>query len=160
MRKLTTVISAVLTIFGIVAATDISADAAGAMAIGRCNRVGYAYDNPTPAGAAIRALAECSSNGDGSCKVVVTLRRSCGAFAVAGQGGCGARGWAYAGSRRAAENIALNNCRQLRRPELSHSGLGLRRRTLSLRVAVGRQGRNQSRFKTRIVDRRRDSALS
>lgn len=111
MRNLIKVISAVLTIFGIVATTDISADAAGAIAIGRCNRVGYAYDNPTPAGAALRALAECSSNGDGSCKVVVTLRRSCGAFVVAGQGGCGARGWAYAGSRRAAENIALKTCR-------------------------------------------------
>jgi hypothetical protein len=92
------------------AASDITAQAAGAIAIGKCDRNGYSYGVGSPAGAARRAIAECMSNGDATCHVVVTLNGVCGAFAVAGPGGCSARGWAYAGSRGAAENIALANC--------------------------------------------------
>jgi hypothetical protein len=109
----------VLTIFAILALGDIAAQAAGAIAIGRCDRVGYSYDQPSPGAAAARALAECRANGDSSCSVVVRMRRVCGAFAISGRGGCGARGWAYGGSRALAENIALGECRR-------HGGRGCR----------------------------------
>lgn len=88
------------------------AAAAGAIAIGRCDRAGYSYDYDTTSGARRRALNECSSNGDGTCEVVVTLHRACGAFAVDGNNSCGARGWAYAPSRGAAENLARSYCAQ------------------------------------------------
>jgi len=102
----------VLAIFAILAASDLAAQAAGAIAIGRCDRVGYSFDQPSPGAAAGRALAECRSNGDRTCSVVVRMQRVCGAFAVSGRGGCGARGWAYGGSRALAEDIALGECRR------------------------------------------------
>jgi hypothetical protein len=110
MSNITRWISACLVLCGLLAASDLAAEAAGAIAIGRCNRVGYSFDQPSPGAAAGRALAECRSNGDRSCSVVMRIERICGAFAVSGQGGCGARGWAYAGSRAAAENIAMVQC--------------------------------------------------
>ena len=61
------------------------------------------------------ALAQCRANGDGSCRIVVTVRGACGAVAVANN--CSARGWAYAGSRGEAEQLALNEC-------ASHGGRG------------------------------------
>jgi len=83
--------------------------AAGAIAVGHCDRHGYSYGYDSEAAAKQRALAECGANGDSSCEVVVTLHGACGAFAVSG---CEARGWGYAGSRAAAENIALSFCRR------------------------------------------------
>lgn len=112
MRNLTAIIFSLLVLCGLAAFADISAKAAGAIAIGQCNRVGYSYNVASASGASARALTECRAKGDRSCHVVVTLSRTCGAFAVAGLGGCKARGWAYAGSRAAAENLAMANCRK------------------------------------------------
>jgi Domain of unknown function (DUF4189) len=109
MRSIKPVIFALLASAGLLAADWTTADAAGAIAIGRCDRVGYSYDFGSESGAHARALAECRSKGDGSCEVVVTLHAACGAFAVSG---CEARGWAYAGTRRQAERIALSYCRK------------------------------------------------
>jgi hypothetical protein len=82
--------------------------AAGAIAIGRCDRSGYSYDYANGTLARQRALAECAKNGDQTCRIVVNTRRNCGAFAVDGR--CGARGWGFAPSRRGAEAIALAQC--------------------------------------------------
>ena len=112
MRDVATIIIAILTVAGLVPVGGGEAHAAGAIAIGRCDRVGYSYNATSPAAAAQRALAECGRKGDRSCRVVVTLNRVRGAFAVAGPGGCRARGWAYAGTRAAAQDIALAQCRK------------------------------------------------
>ena len=87
-----------------------SAGAAGAIAVGSCDRSGYSYDHGNAALARTRALAECAKNGDRSCRIVVNTRRNCGAFAVDETNRCGARGWGLAPSRRRAEVIALAQC--------------------------------------------------
>jgi len=112
MRNFTKSMFAVLAVLAALAATDITAHAAGAIAIGRCDRAGYSFDQPTPGIAASRALAQCRNYGDRSCSVVVRMQRVCGAIAVSGRGGCGARGWAFGGSRALAEGIALGECRR------------------------------------------------
>lgn len=113
MRVFSKTILTILTILALAGlAGTTAAQAAGAIAIGKCDRYGYSYGSPSPAAAAGRALAECRANGDGTCQVVVRIRNACGAFAVAGPGGCRARGWAYAGSRAAAENLAVGQCRK------------------------------------------------
>lgn len=112
MRILTTIICSALALCGLALLTGSAAEAAGAMAIGRCDRVGYSYNYPTQGAAERRALSECRANGDRTCEVVVTIHGSCGAFAVSGAGGCSARGWAYAPTRARAETIALGQCRK------------------------------------------------
>ena len=112
MRILVTIICSALALSGLALLTDIKVEAAGAIAIGKCNRVGYSYDYPSQGAAERRALSECRANGDRTCQVVVTIHRSCGAFAVSGPGGCSARGWSYAETRARAENIALGQCRK------------------------------------------------
>jgi len=86
------------------------ADAAGigAVAVGACDRLGYAtgYDNLDAATAA--ALQACASNGDRSCKVILSIQGNCAAFAIAGP--CGARGWATAPDRRQVEEKAVTAC--------------------------------------------------
>jgi hypothetical protein len=86
----------------------MTAQAAGALAVGRCNRHGYTYGYASMAAAGVEALARCASNGDQTCHVVVAIRGACAAFAVSGT--CGPRGWAYAPSRGAAEQLAINLC--------------------------------------------------
>ena len=110
--RIFTIICSALALCGLVLVADNAAEAAGAIAIGKCDRVGYSYNYPSRGAAERRALSECRARGDGSCQVVVNVSGACGAFAVSGQGGCGARGWAYAGTRARAETIALNQCRK------------------------------------------------
>jgi hypothetical protein len=112
LRISTTIICFVLALSGLALFTGSKAGAAGAIAIGKCDRVGYSYDYPSQRAAERRALSECRARGDRSCQVVVTIHQSCGAVAVSGPGGCSARGWAYAGTRARAENIALGQCRK------------------------------------------------
>jgi Domain of unknown function (DUF4189) len=83
-------------------------EAAGALAVGQCSRIGYTYGYPSVAAAQASALARCASNGDQTCRVMVTIRGACAAFAISGS--CGARGWAYAPSRGLAEQLAINWC--------------------------------------------------
>jgi hypothetical protein len=85
-----------------------AAPAAGAIALGQCTRIGWANNYASMSGARAEALDQCGANGDGSCKVVVTVRNGCAAVAIAD--GCRARGWAWSGSRGAAERMALNEC--------------------------------------------------
>jgi hypothetical protein len=84
-----------------------AAPAAGAIAVGRCGHNGWATGYGSMHAARANALAQCSANGD-ACSIIVTVRGSCGALAVAGD--CRARGWAYAGTRGAAEDLALGEC--------------------------------------------------
>ena len=86
------------------------ARAAGALAIGTCDRFGYSYNHANPGLAQARALVECAKNGDARCRVVVNTRSNCGAFAVDASNRCGARGWGVAPNRRRAERIAIDQC--------------------------------------------------
>ena len=90
------------------AATNVGA--AGALAIGSCDRHGYAYDYATVDQARTRALVECASEGDRSCHVVSETAGGCAAFAISGN--CGPRGWSSASSRTEAEGLALDYCRR------------------------------------------------
>jgi hypothetical protein len=83
------------------------AQAGGAIAIGPCAAYGYAYDYRDLAEAQSAALAKCA---DRSCKLAVTLRRACGAFAVDGRNACGAHGYAVAPRLGQAQNRALQEC--------------------------------------------------
>jgi Domain of unknown function (DUF4189) len=109
VRILGRIFFAVLVFYGFTLAAETAAQAAGAIAIGHCDRYGYSYGAASVGTARRRALAQCEGNGD-NCQVVVTLRYMCGAFAVSGDGGCGARGWAYAKTRGAAERLAIGSC--------------------------------------------------
>lgn len=94
----------------IIAAAAANVEAAGALAIGSCDRHGYSYDYATLDQARTRALVECASGGDRSCHVVSEIAGGCAALAVSGN--CGPRGWSSAASRVDAEAIALDYCRQ------------------------------------------------
>lgn len=85
-----------------------SAHAAGALAIGKCDRHGWTYGQPTVAAAIQLAVAQCASKGDTSCHVVSTVVGNCAALAVSGT--CGPRGWATARNRPAAMGVAINSC--------------------------------------------------
>jgi serine/threonine-protein kinase len=68
---------------------------------------GYSYDYPTRSEAEARAISECRTRGSG-CEVVIWYRNACGALATAPNG---ARGWAWAATRKKAQNSALEYCR-------------------------------------------------
>lgn len=83
------------------------AEAAGALATGKCGAFGYAFDDVSPEAAALRARAQCKGK---DCKVVTMFRRSCAAFAVDGGNGCGPHGWAQAATLVRAQNTASEYC--------------------------------------------------
>jgi Domain of unknown function (DUF4189) len=84
-----------------------AAQAAGAMAIGSCAAFGYAFDYRDSDAARVAAQGKCVG---GDCKVVVTLKRSCAAFAIDGHRPCGPHGFASARRLGEAENVALKSC--------------------------------------------------
>lgn len=84
-----------------------SARAGGAIAIGTCAAYGYAYDFRDLSQAQAAALAKCSEK---SCKVALTIKRACGAFAIDGTNACGAHGYAAAPRLGEAQNKALREC--------------------------------------------------
>jgi Domain of unknown function (DUF4189) len=83
--------------------------AAGALAIGKCDRNGWTYNYGSVAGARAGAVSNCAATGDDTCHVVATVIGACAAFAV--DGDCGANGYATGYSRRAAERSALGYCK-------------------------------------------------
>jgi hypothetical protein len=97
---------AISAIVAATAFTSISAEAAGALAIGSCGAYGDAYDFPTSTSARSAALNHCS----GRCRVVATFRRGCAAFAIDAVNFCGAHGYATAPRLGAAQNAALRQC--------------------------------------------------
>ncbi|HLL28796.1 MAG TPA: DUF4189 domain-containing protein [Xanthobacteraceae bacterium] len=79
-----------------------------AIALGQCDRYGYAYGYSTMGEAKAEALAQCAKEGDRTCQIIVTVHRGCGALAVSAN--CGSKGWAYAPTRRYAELRAIKEC--------------------------------------------------
>jgi hypothetical protein len=78
---------------GLLSLGVVTANAAGALAVGACAAYGYAYDYPSSETAQTVAIEKC---GD-SCKEVVTTQKGCVAFANASRLG-------------AAQNTALKYC--------------------------------------------------
>jgi PDZ domain-containing protein/uncharacterized protein DUF4189 len=80
----------------------------GSLAVGICDRLGFAtgYDDVEKARAS--AIDACAGNGDKSCRIVLDIQGDCAAFAVSGP--CGARGWAKAATRAQAEAEAVTRC--------------------------------------------------
>jgi hypothetical protein len=93
-------------VLGLLASGWTAANAAGALAVGKCAAYGYAYDYPSSKAAQEAALQKC---GD-SCKEVVTTDKGCVAFAVDGHKPCGPHGFANATKLGAAQNTALKYC--------------------------------------------------
>ncbi len=83
-----------------------TAQAAGALAIGACGAYGYSYDYRGVAVARKAAIGRCKGN----CKIVSTMKRSCGALAIDAGNACGAIGYANAGRLGKAQNMALRYC--------------------------------------------------
>lgn len=83
------------------------ARAGGAIAIGPCAAYGYAFDFRDLADAEAAALKKCAEPG---CKVAVTVKRGCAAFAIDGRNACGAHGYASAARLGLAQNMALKEC--------------------------------------------------
>jgi hypothetical protein len=86
-----------------------SGHAAGAMAVGQCAAYGYAADFAKADAARAAAQGKCIGR---DCKVVMTLKRSCAAFAIDGHRPCGPHGFASARRLGEAENVALKSCYQ------------------------------------------------
>jgi len=97
-------LAATATVMLVVAAT---ARAAGALAVNNCGAFGEAYGFSTIVAAKASAMSKCLDRG---CKVVITIRRACAAFAVDYKKPCGPQGWAWAGSLGQAQNAALKSC--------------------------------------------------
>jgi hypothetical protein len=93
-------------VVGLLAGGLVAANAAGALAVGKCAAYGYAYDYPSSKDAQEAALKKC---GD-TCKEVVTTDKGCVAFAVDGHKPCGPHGFANATRLGAAQNTALKYC--------------------------------------------------
>jgi hypothetical protein len=85
-----------------------SAMAAGALAVNNCGAWGTSYGYGSMEEAVDHALGNCQGRG---CHVVVRINGTCGAFAWDAAQQCGgAQGWAYAGRRHEAEEIAVREC--------------------------------------------------
>ena len=82
-----------------------AANAAGALAVGKCGAYGHAYDFRNARAAMDAARKQC--NGD--CKAV-PMKRACAAFSVDMANPCGAHGFAVAPRISAAQNTAMRNC--------------------------------------------------
>ena len=82
-----------------------SADAAGALAIGKCGAYGQAYDYPAEAAAIAAAKTKC--NGDCT---MVTMRRACAALSIDLANPCGAHGYAVESKISTSLNAATKKC--------------------------------------------------
>jgi len=85
-----------------------SAKADGAMAVGKCENIGWATHRDIRV-ARRNALAACRKDGDTTCKIVATTVDACAAIAISGTK-CGSRGWGTGPTQKKAEAVALENC--------------------------------------------------
>ena len=92
---------------GLVLPLPMSAQAAGAFAVGKCAAYGYAFDFVDAGKAAAQAHAKCGA----ACKLL-TMRKACAAFAVDMKNPCGAHGYAVDKRISSAQNTALKFCYQ------------------------------------------------
>lgn len=88
-------------------AVPVQALAAGAFAVGACGAYGYAIDFADAMRAPATALQRCQGQ---DCRVVVTMKKSCAAFAIDAANVCGAHGYAGAKGLARAQNVALQHC--------------------------------------------------
>jgi hypothetical protein len=93
-------------VLGLLSSLVVSANAAGALAVGACAAYGYAYDYPSAEAAQAAAIEKCG----GTCKQVVTTQKGCVALAVDGHKPCGPNGYANAPRLGTAQNTALKHC--------------------------------------------------
>jgi hypothetical protein len=107
MTRITQAFACAAASLGIWAATVTTGQPAGAMAVGSCAAFGYAFDYRNPGAARTAAEHKCAGSG---CKVVMTMRKSCAAFAIDGHRPCGPSGYASARNLGQAENVALQSC--------------------------------------------------
>ena len=107
MTRVPRALACMLLGIGALGASAPAGQAAGAMAIGTCAAYGYAFDYRNPDAARVAAEGKCVGR---DCKVVVTLKRSCAAFAIDGHRPCGPHGYASARRLGEAENVALKSC--------------------------------------------------
>ena len=90
---------------GLVLPLPMSAQAAGAFAVGKCAAYGYAFDFADAGKAAAQAHAKCGA----ACKLL-TMRKACAAFAVDMKNPCGGHGYAVAPRISTALNEASRSC--------------------------------------------------
>lgn len=102
MRVGATLFAAVIISFS---AAPMPADAAGALAIGKCGAYGQAYDYPAEAPAIAAARKKC----DGQC-ATVTMHRACAALAIDMVNPCGAHGYAVEAKISNSLNAATRKC--------------------------------------------------
>lgn len=83
----------------------VPANAAGALAIGKCGAYGQAFDYPAEHSARAAALKQCK----GDCSAV-TMKRACAALSLDMTKPCGAHGYAVAPRISSALNEAMKKC--------------------------------------------------
>lgn len=81
------------------------ANAAGALAVGKCGAYGQAYDYPAVDAARAAALKQCK----GTCEAVV-MKRACAALSLDMANPCGAHGYAVASRISNTLNAAMKKC--------------------------------------------------
>ena len=81
------------------------ANAAGALAVGKCGAYGQAFDYPAEQSARAAALKQCK----GECSAV-TMKRACAALSLDMTKPCGAHGYAVAPRISSALNEAMKKC--------------------------------------------------
>jgi hypothetical protein len=91
-------------------ASAAMAEAAGALAVGACEGMGYVINFINQQEAGVAAMTICSQTGDKTCAVRLTIQGSCFALALDPAHPCGARGWAYADSADEANSLAVAAC--------------------------------------------------
>jgi len=89
----------------VVIALAAPADAAGALAVGKCGAYGHAFDFRDARAAMDAAQKQCK----GDCRAI-PMRRACAALSVDMANPCGAHGYAVASRITAAQNNAMRNC--------------------------------------------------
>lgn len=81
------------------------ADAAGALAVGKCGAYGQAFDFSTVAAATAAARKQCA----GDCTTVI-MKRACAALAIDLKNPCGAHGYAVRSRISSSLNEATRKC--------------------------------------------------
>ena len=88
-----------------IAAPIAPADAAGALAVGKCGAYGHAFDFKDARAAMDAAQKQCKGN----CKAI-PMKRACAALSVDMANPCGAHGYAVAPRISTVLNDATKNC--------------------------------------------------
>lgn len=81
------------------------AQAAGALAVGKCGAYGQAYDYPAEEAAIAAARKRCK----GEC-TTLTMRRACAALSIDMSNPCGAHGYAVESKISSSLNAATRRC--------------------------------------------------